>query len=89
MERLITVPKDKDKDKLLDGSGVVLEAIIPDPIIRTGVDQEIVHLLDHIFPLKMIMLWTLPLLSAKPQTTKNVKNIGRRADALNVENKAT
>jgi len=81
--------KDKDKGKLLVGSGVALEATIPDPTIRIGADQEIVHLLDHIFPLEMTMLWTLPLSSIKPQTTKNARNTRRQADALNVESKAT
>jgi len=88
MERSITVPKDKDKDKLLDGSGVALEAITPDPTTKTGADQEIVHLLDHVFPLEMTMLWTLPLSSVRPQTTKNVRNTEKRADASNVESKA-
>ena len=88
MGLLIIVPKDKDRDKLLDGSGVALEATILDPIIRIGADQEIVHLLDHVFPLKMIMLWIPPPLSAKQQTTKNVRSTERWVDALNVENKA-
>ena len=81
--------KDKDKGKLLVGSGIALEATIPDPTIRTSADQEIVHLLDHVFPLEMTMPWILPLSSVKPQTTKNVKNTERWADASNVENKAT
>ena len=85
----IIVPKDKDKGKLLVGSGVALEATIPDPTIRIGVDQEITHLLDHAFLLEMIMLWTLPLLSAKLQTTKNVRNTEKPADASNVGSKAT
>jgi len=87
MELSITEPKDKDRGKLLDGSGVALEATIPDPTIRTGADQEIVHLLDHVSLLEMIMLWTLPLLFAKPQTTKNKRNTKRPADVSNVENK--
>ena len=82
------VPKDKDKGKLLDGSGITLEAITLDPTIRTGVDQEIAHHLDHIFPLKMIMLWILLLSSTKLQMTKNTRNTERQADALNVESKA-
>ena len=89
MECSTIVPKDKDKGKLLVGSGIALEATTPDPTIRTGADQEITHLLNHVFPLKMTMLWILPLSSAKPQTTKNTRNIGRRANALNVESKAT
>jgi len=89
MELSITVLKDKDRDKLLDGSGVALEAITPDPITRTGADQEIAHHLDHVFPLEMIMLWIHPPLSVKPQTTKNTRNTERPVDALNVENKAT
>jgi len=84
-----TILKDKDKDKLLDGSGVTLEATIPDPTIRIGADQEIAHLLNHVFLLKMITPWILPPLSAKQQTTKNVRNTKRRVDASNVENKAT
>ena len=86
---LTIVPKDKDRDKLLDGSGVALEATIPDPTIRIGADQEIAHLLDHVFPLKMIMPWIPLLLSAKQQTTKNMKNTERQVNASNVENKAT
>jgi len=44
-------PKDKDKDKLLDGSGAALEAITQAPTTRTGMDQEIAHNpLDHVFP---------------------------------------
>jgi len=82
------VPKDKDKGKLLVGSGIALEATIPDPTIRTGTDQEIAHLLDHIFPLEMTMLWTLPQSFVKLQTTKNARNTERLADASNVESKA-
>jgi len=82
-------PKDKDKGKLLDGFGIAPEATIPDPTIKTGADQEIAHLLDHIFPLEMTMLWILPLSSAKPQMTKNARNTERWADALNVGSKAT
>jgi len=88
MERSITIPKDKDKDKLLDGSGVTLEAITPDLTTRTGADQEIAHLLDHIFLPEMTMLWTLPPSSARLQMTKNARNTKRQADASNVENKA-
>jgi len=85
----IIVPKDKDKGKLLVGSGVTPEATIPDPTIKTGADQEIVHPLDHVFLLEMTMLWTLLLSSAKLQMTKNARNTERQADASNVENKAT
>jgi len=89
MGPLTIVPKDKDKGKLLDGSGVALETTTPDPTIRTGADQEIAHLLDHVFPLEMTTLWTLPLSSAKLQMTKNAKNTERWADASNVGSKAT
>jgi len=89
MEPSTIVLKDKDKDKLLDGSGVTLEATIPDPTIRTGADQEIAHHLDHVFPLEMTMQWTLPLSFAKLQMTKNARNTERWADVLNVENRAT
>ena len=85
---ILVVLKDKDRDKLLDGSGITLEATTPDPTIRIGADQEIAHLLNHIFLLKMIMLWILLPLSTKLQMTKNVRSIERRADALNVESKA-
>ena len=88
MERSITAPKDKDKDKLPDGFGVALEAITPDPIIRTGVDQEIAHLPDRVFPPETTMLWILLLSFAKPQMTKNTRSTKRRADASNVESKA-
>jgi len=88
MERSIPVPKDKDKDKLLDGFGVALEAITPDPTIRIGVDQEIVHLPDRVFLLEMTMLWIHLLSFVKPQMTKNTRNTERWADASNVENKA-
>jgi len=88
MELSIIVLKDKDKGKLLDGSGVALEAITLGPTIRTGADQEIKHLLNHVFPPEMTMLWTLPLSSAKLQMTKNVRSTRRQADALNVESKA-
>jgi len=81
--------KDKDRDKPLDGSGVALEVTIPDLTIRTGVDQKIVHHLDLIFLLKMIMPWICLPLSVKPQTTRNVRNTERLADALNMESKAT
>jgi len=89
MGPLTIVPRDKDKGKLLDRFGVALEATTPDPTIRTGADQEIVHLLDHVFPLEMTTLWTLPLSSAKLQMTKNARNTERWADASNVESKAT
>ena len=88
MGPLTTILKDKDKDKLLDGSGIALEATTPDPTIRTGADQEIAHLLDHVFPLEMTTLWILPLSSARLQMTKNARNTERQADASNVENKA-
>jgi len=81
--------KDKDKGRTLDGSGIALEATTPDLTTKTGADQEIAHHLDHAFPLKMIMRWICPPLSAKPQTTKNMKNIKRPADASNAESKAT
>jgi len=83
------VLKDKDKDKLLDGSGVALEATILDLTIRTGADQGIAYLLDHVFPLEMTMLWTLLLSSIRLQMTKNARNTERRADASNMESKAT
>jgi len=83
------VPKDKDKGKLLDGSGVALEATIPDPTIRTGTDQEIMHPLNHVFPLEMITQWILLPSSAKPQMTKNARNTERLVDASNVESKVT
>jgi len=89
MELSTIVLKDKDKGKLLDGSGVALEATTLDPTIKTGADQEIVHLLDHVFPLEMTTLWILPLSSIKLQMTKNVRNTERQVDALNVESKAT
>ena len=83
------MPKDKDRDKPLDGSGIVLVATTQDLTIRTGMDQEIVHnLLDHIFPLEMITPWICLLLSAKPQMTKNMRNTTKQANALNAENKA-
>jgi len=83
-------PKDKDKDRPLDGSGVTPEATTLVLITRTGADKEIVHNpLDHVFFPKTIMLWIHPLLSAKPQTTKNARNTARQADASNVESKAT
>jgi len=89
MELSTIILKDKDKDKLLDRSGITLEATIPDPTIRTGADQEIAHLLNHVFPLEMTTLWILPLSSTKLQMTKNVRNIEKRVDASNVESKAT
>ena len=87
MEPLITVLKDKDRDKLLDGFGIALEATTPGPITRIGADQEIVHLPDHAFLLEMTTLWTLPLSSAKLQMTKNARNTERQVDVSNVENK--
>ena len=84
----ITILKDKDRDKLLDGSGIALEAITLDPTTRTGADQEIVHHPDHVSPLKMITPWICLLSFAKPQTTKNAKNTKRLADASSAENKA-
>jgi len=89
MEPSITVLKDKDKDKLLDGFGVTLEATTLDPIIRIGADQEIAHLLDHVSLLGMIMPWILLLSSAKPPMTKSAKNTKRQVDASNVESKVT
>ena len=87
MERSITIPKDRDKDKLLDGSGIALEATTLDPTIRTGADQEIAHHPDHVFLLKMTMPWILLQLSTKLQMTKNARNTKRQVDVLNVENK--
>ena len=82
--------KGKDKDKLLDGSGVALVATTKDLTTRTGADQEIAHNpLDHIFPLEMTMQWIHPRLSVKQPMTKNAKNIERLVDASNAENKAT
>jgi len=89
MGPLTTILKDKDKDKLLDGSGIAQEAITLDPTIRTGADQEIAHHLNHAFPLEMITLWIRLPLSAKPQTTRNVRNTKRLADASNAGSKAT
>ena len=49
-------PKGKDRDKLLDGSGVALVATIKGPTTRTGADQEIAYNPpDHVFLLKMTM----------------------------------
>jgi len=89
MGPLTIILKDKDKDKLLDGSGIALEATTLDLTTRTGADQEIVHHLDHAFPLETIMQWIRLPLFAKPQTTKNVRNTERLADASNAESKAT
>ena len=89
MEPSTIILKDKDKDRLLDGSGIALEATTLDPTTRTGADQEIAHHLNHIFLLEMTMPWTLLRLSAKLQTTKNARNTGRQVDASNVESKAT
>jgi len=83
------VLKDKDKGKTLDGFGVALEAITLDPTTRTGADQEIMHLLDHIFLLEMIMLWIRPPLFAKPRMIKNARSTKRLADASNAGSKAT
>ena len=88
MGPLIIVPKDKDKDKTLDGFGVAPEATTLDLTTRTGADQEIVHYLDHVFLLEMITQWICPLLSAKPRTTKNKRNTAKLVDALNAESKA-
>ena len=88
MGPLTIVPKDKDKGKLLDGFGVAWEATTLDSTIKTGADQDIMHHLDHAFPLETIMLWIHLPLSEKPQMTRNTKNTERPADALNAENKA-
>jgi len=72
------VPKDKDRDRPLDGSGAALEATIQVPTTKTGADQEIMHNpLNHIFLLEMITPWIHLLLSAKPQTTKNVRSTAK------------
>ena len=84
---ILVVLKNKDRGKPLDGSGVALEATTLDPTIRTGADQEIVHLLNHVSLLEMITPWILPLLSTRLQTTKNAKNTERQADVSNVGNK--
>jgi len=87
---VVIIPKDKDRDKTLDGSGVALVAITLVPTIKTGVDQEIVHNPpDHVFLPKMITPWIHPLLSVKPQMIKNMRSTARWANALNVESKAT
>ena len=71
--------KDKDRDKLLDGSGITLEATTKAPTIRTGMDQGIAHNpLDHIFLPKMTMQWTCPLSSIKQPMTKNAKSTASR-----------
>jgi len=71
-------PKDKDRDRPLDGSGAALEEIMLDPTTKTGTDQEIAHNLpDHILLPKTIMPWIHLLLSTKPQMTKNVRNTTR------------
>ena len=81
--------KDKDKDKLLDGSGVALVATTKDLTTRTGADQEIAHNpLDRVFPLEMTMQWICPQSSARRPMTKNAKNAKKLADASNVESKA-
>jgi len=86
----VIVPKDKDRDRPLDGSGAALAATTLDPTIKTGMDKEIAHNpLDHIFLPKMTTPWIHPLLSTKLQMTKSVRNTARQADASNVENKAT
>ena len=89
MEPLQTIaPKDKDRDRPLDGFGVALVATTKDPIIKTGADQEIAHNpRDHAFPLEMTMLWIRPLSSAKQRMTKNARNTARLVDASNAENK--
>ena len=87
MELSITVLKDKDRGKLLDGSSIALEATTLDPTTRTGADQEIMHHLDHVFLLEMIMLCIPPPSSAKLQTIKNVRSTERQANALNAGNK--
>ena len=80
-----TILKDKNRDRLPDGSGAAL-----DPTTRTGADQEIAYnLLDHVFLLEMITLWIHLLSSAKLQMTKNMRNTIRQVNALNVENKVT
>ena len=82
--------KDKDRDKLLGGSGVALVATTKDLTTRIGADQEIAHNpLDHAFLLEMTMPWILPRSSVRQPTTKNEKNIAKQADALNVESKVT
>ena len=88
--RQITVLKDKDKDKPLDGSGVALMAITKDLTTRIGADQEIVHNPPgHDSPLEMTMRWIHPPSSEKRLTTRNVRNTVRLADASNAESKAT
>jgi len=89
MEPSIIILKDKDRDKPLAGSGVTLEATIPDLTIRTGTDQEIMHHLDLVFLLEMIMPWIRLPLSIKPQMTRNARNTERLADASNAGSKAT
>jgi len=89
MELSITILKDKDKNRLLDGSGIALEATTLDPITRIGADQEIAHYLNHVFPLEMITQWIHPPLSAKPQMTKNARNTEKPVNASNAGNKAT
>ena len=86
----IITSKDKAKDRLLDGSGVALEATTLVLITRTGMDKEIAHNPpDHIFLSEMITPWIHLLLSAKPQTTKNARSTARQANASNVGSKAT
>ena len=85
-----TVPKDKDRDRLLDGPGVALVATTLHPTIRTGMDKEItLNPLNHAFLLKTTTLWICLPLSTKPQTTKNTRNTERQANASNAESKAT
>jgi len=52
----VIAPKDRDRDRLLDRSGIALVATTLVPTTKTGVDKEIAHNLpDHIFLPKMIM----------------------------------
>ena len=89
MELLPLDLKDKDRDKLQDGFGVALVATTKGLITKIGADLEIAYNpLDHVFPLKMTMQWTHPLSSAKRPMTKNMKNIAKQADTLNVGSKA-
>ena len=86
---ILVVLKDKDKGKTLDRFGIALEATTLDLTTRIGADQEIMHLLDHAFLLKMITLWICLPLSARPQMIKNARSIKRLVDALNAESKVT
>ena len=91
MELLPTIdPKDKVKDRPLDGFGVALVATTKVLTTRTGADQEIAYNpLNHDSPLEMTMPWIHPLSFAKRPTIKNVKSTAKQADVSNVENKAT